>query len=150
MKRFDLWSGIFLLALSVFVCLESLGFGFGSFAAPGPGFLSFWAGSLLACFSLALIIGDIRTRPSNGENVFEKVRWRGWMVTFAGLAGYTLLLEVMGFIVCTFLLIALLLTFIEPQRWTVVFLMATLTTAGSYLLFQIILKTQLPPGILGF
>ncbi len=151
MKGSDFWCGIFLLSLSIFVCLESLRFGFGTFAAPGPGFLSFCAGCLLTGFSLTLAIRDIRKRPSaQGEGIFEQVLWKRWMITFAGLVGYMLLLEALGFIVCTFLLIAFLLAFVEPQRWIVVLLMATVTTAGSYLLFQVILKTQLPPGILGF
>lgn len=151
MKRVNLWSGIFFLSLSIFVCVESLEIGVGSVAVPGPGFLAFWTGFALGCFSLILIIGDIRKRLYAGTtSEGEKVRWKSWAITLAGLLGYALFLETLGFIVCTFILMIALVAFVEPQRWTMVLLVATLTTAASYILFKVILEAQLPAGILGF
>ena len=133
------------------MCIESLRIGVGSVTVPGPGFLSFWAGVVLACFSIVLIARDIRrgtSVPAGTE--FEKVRWKRWAITFVSLLGYAFFLETLGFIVCTFILMILLVRFVEPQRWTVVLLAATLTPAASYILFKVILETQLPAGILGF
>ncbi len=151
MKRIDLWGGIFLLVVSAFVMAESIRMGIGSFAIPGAGFLTFGSGFLLAFFSVILIVLDIKKGSSNQMlNVFENVRWKGWLVMLASMVFYLLMLEILGFMLCTFIFMVILLVFVEPLRWTTVLLIATITTLSSYLLFQTVLKTQIPAGILGF
>jgi len=150
MKRVNLWSGIFFLGLSILICVESLRFDFGRWSEPGPGFLPFWSGLILGSFSLFLVVQDISKRPSTpGAGLFENIRWRKWLLTLACILGYALLLETLGFLLCTLLLMTILLAFVEPQRWIVVFLVATITTSVAYVIFQWTLKAQLPRGIIG-
>lgn len=40
----DQLSGLFWLEISIFVCIEGLRIGIGTFQSPAPGFLPFWLG----------------------------------------------------------------------------------------------------------
>jgi len=150
MKRTDLWSGIFWLLISTWVIGESIRFGLGKWSAPGPGFVPFWSGLVLACFSFSLVIRNLLKKSLiSEENRFEKIRWGKWGLTLASLLGYALLMESLGFILCTFIFMIVLLAFVEPQRWLLVLLVGMASTIASYLIFQSWLKSQLPKGFLG-
>jgi hypothetical protein len=60
---------------------------------------------------------------------------------------YYLFLEVLGYILTTFILMVLLLKAVESTRWRTVLLEAFVATFASYALFQLWLKVQLPKGI---
>jgi hypothetical protein len=60
------------------------------------------------------------------------------------------LLEFLGFVLTFFCLIIFLIRAIQPDKWRVDVLYTLIFTLGAYLLFQVLLKTTLPTGILGF
>ena len=62
------------------------------------------------------------------------------------LAAYTFLLDFLGYLICTFLLVLFMLRATDPQRWTVALSMALLTAVGSYVVFAIWLSVPLPRG----
>jgi len=68
------------------------------------------------------------------------------ILTIIALLAYAVGMEYLGFLISTFLFIAFLLKFIEPQRWSVVLLGSILTSGISYGVFELILKVQLPRG----
>lgn len=150
MKLADFWSGIFWLLIAIWVTVESIQFGIGKWNTPGAGFLPFWAGILLACFSLFQMIRTLSPKISPArKKSFEKIRWEKWSLTLASLLGYALLLEPLGFILSTLIFMIVLLALVEPQRWFLVLLISIATTVASYLIFQLWLKSQLPTGFLG-
>ena len=150
MKKANVGSGFFFLAISILICVESLRFDFGKWSEPGPGFLPFWCGLIMASLSSFLVIQAISKEPSiPGAKLFGNIRWRKWLLALGSILGYALLLESLGFLLCTLLLMTILLAFVEPQRWIVVFLVATITTSVAYIIFQWTLKAQLPRGIIG-
>lgn len=150
MKLADFWSAIFWLLLAVWVIVESIQFGIGKWNTPGAGFLPFWSGISLACLALFQMIRTVSQKISPvKENPWERIRWGKWGLTLVGLLGYALLLEPLGFILCTLFFMIVLLALVEPQRWFLVLLISTATTAASYLIFQWWLKSQLPTGFLG-
>ncbi len=150
MRLADFWSGIFWLLISLWVIFEAVQFGIGKWNTPGPGFLPFWAGALLACFALVQMLRTLSRKAAlSGKNPWKKIRWGKWGSTLLALLGYALLLEPLGFIICTLIFMIVLLAVVEPQRWPVVLLIAIVTTAAAYLIFQLWLKSQLPAGILG-
>jgi hypothetical protein len=61
---------------------------------------------------------------------------------------YTLLLKHLGFLISTFSLLILLFLVKAHYQLLKVILISFLVTAGSYLVFQVWLKVQLPKGIL--
>jgi hypothetical protein len=72
------------------------------------------------------------------------------LIAFLALIVYALLLEWLGFILTTLLLVGFLLRTIYPQKWSVVISASVLTSLMTYVVFRVWLQTQLPAGILSF
>lgn len=79
----------------------------------------------------------------------ERTRWPKVVLTLVFIFVYGLLLEPLGFLLTTFLMMGFLLRLIEPQRWRTVIAGAVLSALGSYLIFQVWLEVELPKGFLG-
>lgn len=67
---------------------------------------------------------------------------------FLSLLIYTLLLNQLGFLLTTFLLLVYLFTVGRSQRKIMALPMALGTVAIAYLIFDLLLQCQLPRGIL--
>lgn len=120
---------------------------------PGPGLLPFIGGLALSSLGLIVLISSFGSAKRNSEvtkRFFpEKNSFRKIFFAIVGLTIYAIIFEYLGFILTTFFLLIFLLRFIEPQKWSVVWVTAILTTALFYLIFCIFLKVQLPKGLLG-
>jgi putative tricarboxylic transport membrane protein len=143
----DRVSGLFWLAVALFAAAQGLVLGLGSLHRPGPGFFPFWGGGVLGLLSILLVVrsptqvatGAARLRPDNARPV----------IATGAVLGYLLLLDVLGFVSITFLFLLLLFR-LERRSWTFSAASAAAGAVGSYVLFQVWLKTQLPTGPLGF
>lgn len=60
------------------------------------------------------------------------------------------LMKLLGYIICSFLLILVFMRYTGSQTWAASILGAALSSSLSYLLFETWLKGQLPEGIFGF
>lgn len=69
---------------------------------------------------------------------------------FAALLAYFLLLEYLGFVVVSFLLMAFFFLWVAHQRWYVALSSAVLCIGLAYILFDVLLKSSLPKGVFGF
>lgn len=152
MKKSDQWSGLFLLILAIFMCWGSLGLPYGNIHNPGPGFFPLWLGVILALMSIGLFV-TITLQKETARNVrdilAEEIRWKEVLLVIIGLVLYGVLIDYIGYLLVTFLLMALLLRSVEPQPWTAVVGWALGGTLGSYLVFEVWMKLRLPRGILG-
>ena len=142
----DLVSGLFWLAVAIFVAGQGLALKLGSLSRPGPGFFPFWGGVVLGMLSVVLIARSFR-RVAAGRRIRPE-SWKPLVVVGAVLA-YLLLLEPLGFVAVTFLFLLLLFR-IERRGWAFSAVSAAIGTLASYGLFQVWLKTQLPTGPFGF
>ena len=152
MKKCDQWSGLFLLLVAALICWGSLKMPYGSLHNPGPGFYPFWLGILLAGMSLGLIVeASLRlTGKEILEIVREDVRWRNVSLVLIALVLYGAALDYIGFVIGTFVLMVLLLRYVEPQPWKTVIVWALGGTLGAYAIFELWMKLRLPKGFLGF
>ena len=73
--------------------------------------------------------------------------WKNIFVALAILFLYPLLLNVLGFLLVSFLFGAVFLRVIEPQRWSVVFGVAAAMALAFFLIFQYWLNILFPTGI---
>ncbi len=143
----DRVSGLFWLAVALFAAAQGLALGLGTLHRPGPGFFPFWGGVALGLLSILLVVrspardapGGARLGPDTAKPVVAGV----------AILGYLLLLEVLGFVPVTFLFLLLLFR-LERRSWPFSAAAAVAGAIGSYVLFQIWLKSQLPTGPLGF
>ena len=65
------------------------------------------------------------------------------------LMAYTFLFVFLGYLISTFLFTLFLLSTVSSYRWVFVLATSVLTAVASYLLFVVLLKTQLPKGLFG-
>jgi hypothetical protein len=80
----------------------------------------------------------------------EPLRWWNIVIILAAILVYALVLETVGFSICTFLFVGLLLKVVEPQPWKVAILGGFIMAVSSDILFNVILRSQIPSGIFGF
>jgi len=150
MKKFDLLSSTFWLVVGFLICEESYRIHLGNFRNPGPGFLPFGSGFVLGGLALVIMINGWRKRVGERKAFWEeRNRWPKVAMTLVFIFVYGLLLEPLGFLLTTFLIMGFLLRLIEPQRWRTVIAGAVLSALGSYLIFQVWLEVELPKGFLG-
>ena len=148
----DQASSVFFLVAGIAICMGSVTYRLGSFSSPSSGFMPFLAG--LAVVVLALIgFIDATLKKRKGEewlNILKGIHWEKSFGILALLALYTIALVPIGFLVSTFLFVALLLKTIVPQRWSITIMGSILSAFASYLIFDVWLKAQLPKGPWGF
>jgi putative tricarboxylic transport membrane protein len=153
MKKAEMITGIFLLVLSGLVIWEALQMPPSATFGPGPAFLPFWLGVLLAVFATILFISALY-RPAtekDNESVFPgKQALFTIMAVLVGLAAYILLIDVLGYLADTFLFIVFLVRIVEREPWPLTLIVAVATTAGLFITFQILLKITLPSNMFGF
>jgi putative tricarboxylic transport membrane protein len=154
MRKYDLWSSLALFLLGAVICYESLHLGLGTWRIPGPGFLPFWTGIFLvslsiSIFILALIKGE-GTSPGPGKFFPRADSCKIVCLVLISLIIYNLIWTTVGFSLSTLLFLGFLFRVVGKRRWRVVISGAVLTSFAAYMLFEVLLKSQLPTGILGF
>ena len=148
-------SSLFLFILSLAVLYGSVKLGMGTLGSPGPGFLPFWAAIVLSISSILHFLLNVfsKTQKSKGsiwKNLWEGKKW--WKVIYIlfALGIYTVFLNDIGFILCTFFLIWFLLTVIQIRRWYIPLIEGALITLAIYIVFEKLLAIGFPKGIFKF
>lgn len=139
----DLQSGFFFFCFSLFVLWASLQVGLGTLHKPGSGFLSFCVGVSLSVFSLILIYKGWSVRESPAA--FSR---RVVLATISTIV-YSLVLDSLGFLVATFILLGVFFHLGKPRQWWLLCGMSGLVTFLVYLVFGILLQVSFPRGFLG-
>ncbi len=149
MKKSDVICSLFLVFIGLLFCAGAFGIGLGSVIAPGSGFMPFGAALLLILFSLGTI-GEALFSSRSGSREIEASPGKRWSTALVLLLlfAYALLLDVLGFLVATFLLLTALFKASEGQTWKVAVVESLITTALTYLLFDYVLHCSFPRGLL--
>jgi hypothetical protein len=144
--RERVWGLGFLAAGGAYLA-ASLGFPFGDVAKPGPGFFPVGVGVFLCLAAAALLIGRRRGAPAGAgiASLSRDARARV-SATVLGLVVFCLLLPWLGYPVCAFLFIALLLRRLGGARWPGVVVTAVLGALVSYYVFGVLLGVPFPAG----
>jgi hypothetical protein len=145
---------IFWVALGVVVCFLGWRIKIGAFSAPGPGFFALIAGlSLIIIGTLMLFLKAVsksegKAYPAANRATLKSAFFqRRLIATMALLVGYAFFLNLLGYLVCTCLVMCGLFYDWGRNRLFNAFLAALTTTAVTYLIFETWLRTQLPRGI---
>ncbi|HVN25120.1 MAG TPA: tripartite tricarboxylate transporter TctB family protein [Syntrophorhabdales bacterium] len=152
MGKSDRVSGSFWFLFCLFIIYQSYKLGLGNVYQPGPGFLFFWTGIVVAIMALVVVAQSFRVKPQEeaaeapaGKRTVTKV-----ILVLVALFIYAALMEYLGFFIVTLLLFFFLLKVIEKKKWWFAAAVSILVTFFSYLIFETALQSQLPKGILGF
>lgn len=138
------------LALAVPAAIEAWRLHVGTVRTPGAGFLPFYAAILLGALACVSLFQDLKEKTGSASEIWGGVRWGPWIIMVAALFIYVALLERLGFMLDTFLLMLVLFRLLEPYRWTTVLLFSLCTMGAAYFFFVILLDSRLPVGMLGF
>lgn len=153
MKHASIAATVILVGLAGFILLEVRKLPLGSLRVPQTGLFPSTLAVLLLLFSLAALLLAFRQSRSESGAAAQKIDSAGWSrigATLVALVGFALVLEWIGYLPSTFILMILLLRAIEAQKWLVVLSVALLTSLLSYFLFARLLGVPLPAGVLGF
>jgi hypothetical protein len=152
LRNLDVISGIVLFLFGLGIFLKSLRYPLGSLRAPGAGLFP-----LIASTILMIVSGFIVGHSALKKNVEEAKSpfFQGKEAPKRILLGFSLLLmfrylfPIIGFAPSAFCFISFLSKFLGHYNWKVSLLISTCSSLGSYFLFQVFLKIQMPLGIFG-
>jgi hypothetical protein len=151
-RRLDLrgqFTGLFWLALSIFICATALRLGIGTLRTPGPGFFLFWSGILLAILAIILRLLDYSKKKDRGRtmDLWRGLKWHKVISIPISLLIYIILLPRIGYLIMTFGLLVFLFSIIERSRLRVDVFFALISVIATYIIFYVWLDVQLPRGI---
>ncbi len=143
--------GIVVFCLALAILWDGRKLIFGTFRSPGSGMFPDLIAGLMLFLSLLLILfpkklgGNNSTGPSFSKGAVGRL-----LFLFVALVLYAIFLESLGFLIMSFLMTILLFAVFGFQSYTGTVLKASIATGVAYFLFEVLLRSNLPRGILGF
>lgn len=119
----------------------------GTISHPGPGFVPVVLGSIGLIISMILLLKNLIKKDVKGKEKTDKAgafRAFGYLImSFAFIP----MLQYLGSVITVFVLILALSKISGYEGWWRPLLFAVIFSAGSYLVFNILLQVSLPRGI---
>lgn len=150
MRGRELAAAAVLLAFGLFAVTQARGLRFGTVAAPGPGFFPLCLSAALCVVGIGLLVRARRLAPAGAPAPRVAVRRFAVAGTLGALLAYALVLERLGFLLATFLLLGFFFKALQRQSWLVVVSGSLAGALLSWLVFKIWLGVNLPGGLLSF
>jgi hypothetical protein len=141
-------SGLVVFVLAVGILWQGRHLSVGSLPTPGPGFFPMLIALILMILSLFLILR--RGSKGDEEASFARRSIIRMVSAFVALLGYFFFLEYLGFVISSFFLMGFFFLSIARQRWYVALPSAVVCIGLAYILFEVLLKSNLPKGLFGF
>ena len=141
----------FWLLLSCSLSIESYRLGLSTANRPGPGFFPFITTvgiGLIAAFRLVNSIRKGSADKSAEPGLADESRLVAYVI--AGMIAYAFALNLLGFLFCTFLLVAFYLRVIAARGWLVTLSFAAAVALAAHVFFDVLLKADLPRGLLSW
>jgi hypothetical protein len=137
------------LAVAALVAYKSVELELGTFTSPEAGFMPFLAALVLAFLGL-LIFFQKDSSPREGDHeVSLPLNVTPTALIIASLlVVFVVLLKTLGYLISSFLLMMFLFRLAGNRKWMTVLLNSFLAATLSYLLFGVLLKLDLPEGVL--
>jgi len=149
-KTADLWSGLALAALGIYIIFEARQWDYLAPDGPGAGFFPLWYGIAMVVLSGALVISSALRKQGadSGGIAWRRVgrAFATWLALGVSVALYGLLGFIISFALLTFFIVAVM--YRRPLR--IAATVAVASAAGFYLVFPLVLGVSVPVGVLGF
>lgn len=144
----DRISGIVVLLLGAAILWQGRHLTTGSLRSPGPGFFPYLLAGLLIILALFLIVPRKKKESPSESSSFPFVGRVS--IVFIALLFYFYFLESLGFILVSFFLMTFLFIVMASEKWHLALLQSLIFVGLAYVLFDVLLKSQLPHGVIGF
>lgn len=163
-KYEDVFSGVFLLVVSVIMFITSFSFEALTTSLVGPAFMPQIIAIVMAIFSVIIAVSGFKKsksaiEPINAPEeveeeliVTEKKSYKPVLISLALMIGYVALLSYVGFLIMTVVYIflqMLLLSHVTHRKIWLFLLISIVTSATIYYLFRNVFYVMLPTGIIG-
>ena len=149
MATYDRMSSLFWIVFGIAITVESLRLGPGSLSGPGPGLLPLGCGLALGILGFTIFLRTFKQESQEREILWEEgTLWRKLILTLASLVCYAFLLDVLGFLLLTFIWM-LFVCKVGKLGWKKTVAIAIIVTFCCYGLFNYLLGIRFPRGILG-
>jgi putative tricarboxylic transport membrane protein len=150
-NRTDIIGSVLLIFIGIGVVIESLRLQLGTPLMPKPGFFPFLGGSLLIGLSIIPLVQDWLRRDQSTRQPRKVVgELRKPVILIVSMSIYTAVLEPLGYLLPTIILVAVILRVLGVTSWKILILASLGLSVGAYVLFGRILGIDLPTGVLPF
>ena len=151
MRSADRTAGAVLLALAVAFGAGALRqYAYWGPNGPGPAFLPFWLGLVMALLATMLLVGALRAKGPGEPWLPSGEGLRRLLFVLAATIAYVALLNLLGMVVATVLFLIVLMRVLDRCGWPLTLAVALATAGSIYVVFGRWLKVPLPTGVLGF
>ncbi|MBI5439904.1 MAG: tripartite tricarboxylate transporter TctB family protein [Deltaproteobacteria bacterium] len=142
----EVLGSLFWIAMGALFLIGGLGLNMGTLRRPGPGFLPVIMAGLTICLSMGVLLQGLAKRASS----LPPIAWKRHVVVISSIIGYTLLLEVIGFLLSTFVLMSVLFgtLFDGQRRWVRATSYAAVTAVGAWLVFSVACQVPFPTPLI--
>jgi hypothetical protein len=117
---------------------------------PGPAFLPFWLGLVMAVLAATLLVGALRSRDPGPAWLPSGDGLRRLALVVGATAAFVALLNVVGMTIGTVLFLVVLMRFLDRHPWPLTIAVALAVAGLNYLVFTRWLHVPLPAGPFGF
>jgi len=117
---------------------------------PGPAFLPFWLGLVMAVLAATLLVGALRSRDPGPAWLPSGDGLRRLALVVGATAAFVALLNVVGMTIGTVLFLVVLMRFLDRQPWPLTIAVALAVAGLNYLVFTRWLHVPLPTSPFGF
>ena len=115
---------------------------------PGPAFMPFWLGLVMACLALGLLLRSLKEQNPGAAWLPRGEGLRDMLVVLAATVAFIALLKVTGMIIGTALYLAFLVRYLGRHRWWVTLSVAVAAAGFNWLVFVHWLRVPMPEGML--
>ena len=151
MRRADRIAGAALLALAVsFSTVALKNYAYWGPNGPGPAFLPFWLGVVMALLATTLLVGALRATEPGEAWLPDREGQRRLLLVLGATIAMVALLNLLGTVLATVLFLVGLIRFLDRHPWRLTLTVALSVAGFNFLVFSHWLRVPLPVGILGF
>ena len=151
MRRADRITGAALLALAIAFSAGALKkHDYWAPNGPGPAFLPFWLGLVMAVLATLLLVGALRSKEPGEDWVPRGDGLRRLAVVVGLTIALVAALNLVGMVIGTVLYMVALMRLLDRMPWRLALMVALATAAFVFLVFSFWLKVPLPVGVFGF
>ena len=151
MRSADRIVGAALLALALaFVAYALRQYAYWGENGPGPAFLPFWVGLVLALLATLLLVGAVRSPDPGPAWLPDRTGLIRIGIVLGATLAYVALLGVLGMAIATALFLVVLVRWPDRQPWPTAIAVAITVAALNHVVFVRWLKVPLPAGPFGF
>ena len=136
----DRWSGLILVGLALYIVFEAAHLPVGSVSMPGPGFFPLLLSVVLFVLAVCVVGSSVAIFGPPRTIQFENSTYHA-LFTFGAVCAVAIVIEQLGFMICTTALMIILLRWISRLSWRI----SVLTAMGSVsIVYAIFTKLGVP------